>query len=159
MSAHRLRERVLAGRARRAHSRHDPAAGRVQLLVGGAGGPQGELLDAVVPEARVRVAVDEARNDAQAAAVQLLDVARERVEVPHAADVDDPSVLAEHVRVVDHLGLVERSTAKRRGTPRRAGELLEVTDQQPPHRGGLVHPFGAIGGTRPCSRAASTASA
>src|SRR5207248_10387901 len=66
------------GGTRCPHRRQDPAAGRVQLLVRGARGAKRELLDAVAREARVRVAIDEAGDRAEAAPVDLLEVALER---------------------------------------------------------------------------------
>ena len=51
---------------------------------------------------------------AQAAAVELLDVAVERAEVAHPPGRLDPAVLAEDVRVLDHVDLAERGAAKRR---------------------------------------------
>ena len=67
-----------SGGPRRRDGREDAAAGGVQLLVARAGRAQRELLDAVAGERRVRVAVDEARDGAEAAAVELLDLAVER---------------------------------------------------------------------------------
>ena len=64
-------------RARRPDGREDAAACRVQLLVARAARAQGELLDAVAAERGMRVAVDEPRQRAETAAVELLDVAVE----------------------------------------------------------------------------------
>src|SRR5206468_10357040 len=56
----------------------------MQLLVGCAGRPERELVDAVAGEARVRVTVDESRDRAAAAAVEFVHVAVERGQVAHA---------------------------------------------------------------------------
>ena len=93
-------------------------------------GAQRELLDAVAREARVRVAVDEARDRAEAAPVELLDVAVERAEVAHPPGRRDPPVLAEDVGVLDDLDLAERRAAERCSRARRGGELREVADEQ-----------------------------
>ena len=77
---------VLAERARRADGREDAAARGVQLLVARAGGAKRELLDPVAAQRRMRVTVDEARDRAEAATVELLDVAVERRQVAHPPD-------------------------------------------------------------------------
>jgi hypothetical protein len=71
-------ETLLARRTRGADGRQDPAAGRVQLLVARPDRPERELVDAVAAERRVRVAVDEPRERAQPAAVEVDDVPVER---------------------------------------------------------------------------------
>ena len=66
------------------------------------------------------MAVDEAGDRAEAAPVELLDVAVERPEVAHPADGRDPAVLAEDVGVLDDVDLAERRAAERALPPRRA---------------------------------------
>ena len=155
---HRVRERVLAGGPRGAHGREDPAARRVELLVRHARRAQRELVDAVAREARVRVAVDETRNRAEAPPVDLLHVAVERPEVAHRPDRRDQAVLAEDVAVVDPVDVGERAPAQRRRASGRRGDLGEVADEQPGRRRCRHGPGGGIGGSKPVSRAASIAS-
>jgi phage repressor protein C with HTH and peptisase S24 domain len=110
----------------------------VQLLVRRAGGTQRELLDAVAAEARMRVAVDEARQRAEPAAVELLEVAVGRREVAHAADRGDATVLAENVRVLEHRELAERPPPERRLVAGRRDQLGQVADEEPARRRGRV---------------------
>ncbi len=138
MAAHDIGELFLGGRARGADGREDPAAGGVQLLVGRARGAEGELLDAVAREAGVRVAVDEPGDRAQAAAVELLDLALERSEVAHRPDPGDVALLTEDIGVDNHLDLPERAAAQRCIDARRRDELGEIADEQPPHGGGVA---------------------
>src|SRR4051812_19240336 len=77
--AHGGDELSLAALARRANGGQDPATRRVQLLVARATGAQRELLDAVAEKGRVGVAVDQARDRAEARAVELLDLVVEAV--------------------------------------------------------------------------------
>ena len=113
----------------------------------------------VAGEAGVRVAVDEPRDRAVPAAVELLDVAVERRQVTHAAHGCDPAVLAEHVRVLDHVDARRargRAAARR---PRRRRELGEIADEQPACRpGGSFLAVGGIGRRRAPARAPSGAS-
>ena len=104
-------EPLLAGLAGRPNRREDAPAARVELLVGGAGRSQRELLDPVAGEARVRMAVDEPGNRREAPAVELDDVGAERPQVAHAPDRADPAVFAEHVCVVGHRDVPQRVTA------------------------------------------------
>ena len=104
----------------------------------------------------MRVAVDEPGDRAQAAAVELVDVARERPEVAHAAEGLDLAAVAEDVRVLVHEHVTEVATANgRRSTRRRRGELREVADEQPRLVG---HASRADGRSSSCSRAAASAS-
>ena len=145
---------VLAGCAGGADGREDAAAGGVELLVACASGAQGELAHAVAAERRMRVAVDESRNGAESAPVDLLDLVVDRAEVAHAPDRRDSLIRTEQVRVLEHLDLREGAPAERRSAAGRADELGEVADEEPPRSGG-AH---AIGTSRPCSAAASAAS-
>ncbi len=117
----------------------------MELLVRGTSRAQRELVDAVAAEARVRVAVDEARNGREPAAVDLLEVAGRRVarriarcprqgggEIAHRADRLDLPVAAEHERVVDHPHVAERGAAKRAAASR-GRDLREIADQQAAH--------------------------
>ncbi len=67
---------LVAGLARRADRREDPAAGRVELLVRRPAGAERELLHAIAGEARMRVAVDEPGDGGHSAPVELLDLSR-----------------------------------------------------------------------------------
>ena len=100
VTLHGLGEPGFSGGPGRPHGREDAAARGVQLLVAGAACAPRELLDAVAAERRVRVAVDEARDGAQAAAVELLDVAVERGQLRHRAHSRDRLAVAEHVRAL-----------------------------------------------------------
>ena len=91
----------------------------MQLLVARAAGAQRELVDAVAAERRVRVAVDEPRDRAEPAAVDLVDVAVERRQVAHPPHRLDRVAVAEDVRVLEHLDLAERGP--RSGASRPAG--------------------------------------
>ncbi len=88
----------------------------MQFLVARAGRAARELLDAVAAERRVRVAVDEARDGAQAAAVELFDVTIERGQVRHRAHSLDRLAVAEHVRPLDELPLAQAGSTQRCGT-------------------------------------------
>ena len=102
----------------------------MQLLVARAAGAQRELLDAVAAERRVRVAVDEPRDRAQPAPVDLDDVAVERRQVAHAPHRLDRVAGAEDVRVLEHLDVAERGAAQRRLTAGRRRQLRQVADEQ-----------------------------
>jgi hypothetical protein len=82
----------------------------VELLVGGAPGPQLELGDAVAREARVRMAVDEPRHRCPPLPVKLDDIGRQlcRAQLRHAPDGTDVPLLAEDVGVLDDPQLTER---------------------------------------------------
>src|SRR5712691_13025746 len=108
MAPDRRSELLSASGPRRANRRHDPAAGGVQLLVGRAVRAQRELLDAVTGEARMCVAVHQARNRAETAAVQLLHVALETRQLSHRADRCDASLLAEGECTFDRGDLAQR---------------------------------------------------
>jgi hypothetical protein len=60
------------------------------------------------------VAIDEPRDDAPSAAVELLDVADDRAQLAHAADVSDLAAVDEHVRVLDDVDSPEVASAQRR---------------------------------------------
>ena len=78
------------------------------------------------------MAVDEPRDRAEPAAVDLLDVAVEPSgELAHAARRPRSSALAEDERVLDDVDLAERRAAQGRLVPRRRHELREVADEQP----------------------------
>ena len=148
------REPASLRRPRRAHGRENAAAGRVELLVARAARAQRELVDAVAGEAGVRVAVDEPRDGAEPAAVDLLDLAVEpRPQLAHRTDGGDSPVLAEDVRVLDDLDPAERVAAKRRLAAGGRRELCEVADEQPPPARPVAHSAdeGGIGSSSPCS--------
>ena len=128
-----LAEPALPGGPGGANGREDAAAGGMQLLIRGAGRAQRELFDAVAAERRVRMAVDESRNRAEAAAVDLLHIAVERRQVAHAAGCRDQPVLAEHVGVLDDRDRPEPGPARGRAARRRRRELLEVAHQEAAH--------------------------
>jgi hypothetical protein len=75
----------------------------MELLIARTGGAQRELFDAVAAERRMRVAVDEPRDRAEPAGVDLLDVAVDTAEVAHPSDGRDAALLAEQVRVLEHV--------------------------------------------------------
>ena len=125
-----LAQAVLAGGARRADGREDPATERVQLLVARTAGAERELVDAVAAERRMRVAVDEPRDRTEPAPVHLDDVAAKSGQVAHAAHRLDRLATAEDVRVLEHLDRAERAAAERRLTARWRRELREVADEQ-----------------------------
>ena len=153
-------ETVLARGSSRLDGRQDSASGGVQLLVARSTGAKLELTDAIPCEAHVRVAVDEPRDRAETAAVELLDVAVERAEVPHATDLGDARAVAEDERVLEDVDLAEGGPTQRRGRARGADDLREVAQQQPRRLAVRAHsvPAGGIGGTSPPCPAASIAS-
>ena len=124
----------------------------MQLLVRRTGGPERELLDTVAGKARVRVAVDEARDCAAPAPVDLVDVAVEWPEIAHPSDGHDPRPFAEDERVLDDGDLAERRSTERRCVADRRHELRDVADEQ------AAHAPGSIGRSSSCSRAAAIAS-
>ena len=134
------------------NGREDPAARGVQLLVARPARPQGKLLDTVAGKRRMCVAVDEAGHRATAATVDLLDIAAERVEISHASDLGDPTVIDDDVRVLDDVGPPEIGSAHRRCSTSRRCNLTQVPDED------LRHSRGCIGTSSPPARAASTAS-
>ncbi len=160
MALHGGAETVLSHGARGPNGREDPAAGGVKLLVARAPGAQRELLDAVAAEGHVRVAVDEAGDRAAPAAVELLDIASDRLELTHSSDGDDRLAFAQHVGVLEHFDVAEGTTAAGRAPGSRRRELREVADEQPRRRGRRLAHSGCrtIGSCRPCSAAASSAS-
>ena len=153
----RCAQAVLAGRPRRADGREDAAAGGVQLLVARAAGAERELVHAVAAERGVRVAVDEARDRAQAAAVELDDVAVERRQVAHPPDRLDRVAGAEDERVLEHLDLAERRAAERRIGSARASRAARGRGRAAA-RGRVTRRPGAGGIRRPPSSAAAIAS-
>ncbi len=155
-----MRRPVFAGSSCRANGGEDPAARRVELLVARTRCPQRELLDAVAREARVGMAVDEARDRAEPAAVELLDLVVEWGEVAHPADGLDPSVRAQHVGGLDHIDEPQLSATQGCAPTRGSGELLEVADQEPASAGRRIahSPLRRAGSSRPCCSAASIAS-
>src|SRR5581483_9197215 len=98
------------------------------------------------------MAVDEPRNGAQAAAVDLDDVAADRRQIAHPPDRGDRLALAEDVGVLEDLDLAELSPAQRRTGPGRRRHLREVADEQR-HASG----DGTVGTTTPPRSAASIA--
>jgi hypothetical protein len=84
----------------------------------------------------MRVAVDETRDGAEPASVDILDVAGERREVAHGSHRLDPSVAGDEKRVLDHLDVPELASAEWRVRASRSGELHEVADEEPGHVAG-----------------------
>src|SRR5438094_6054512 len=164
MPANRIGQARFARRPGRPHGRENAPAGRVELLVGGAGGPQLELVDAVAGKAGVRVAVDQPREGAQTTTVELLELPvgfpKARIKLAHRAAGSDSSVLAEDVRVAHDLDGPERFAAKRGPTVGGRRELCEVADEQAPPARPVAHSadWGCIGGSIPCSAANAIAS-
>ena len=89
---------VLGGRARGFHRRDDAAATPRDLLVGGAREAQFELARAVSRVDKMRVAIDEARRDPAALAVDALSGFRRACARPR---VGDGAVLARNGAVLD----------------------------------------------------------
>ena len=135
--AHALFELGPGGRAGRADGRHDPAPGRVQLLVRRASGAERELVHSISREAGMRMTVDEPWDGGKAAAVDLLDLAVERPEVAHATGRLDPAVVAEDVRVLHHFDVTEGAPAQRRCGSRVGDQLRQIPDEEAGHAGGL----------------------
>src|SRR5262249_4941442 len=103
-----------AARASGADGREEPAARRVQLLVARTAPPRRDLPDPVAEEARVGVAVDEPRDRAETAAVELLHLAElEARELPHRSDRRDLALFAEDEGVLDHVHVPQRTAADR----------------------------------------------
>jgi hypothetical protein len=154
VSRHRRREALLARGSRCAHGGEDAAARGVQLLVVGTAGTERELVDAIAAEGGMRVAVDKPGNGAQPASVDLDDVTLDPGEPAHRPDRLDRVAVAQDVRVVDPVQVRQRAAAERRVQSRRAHHLREVADQQ------LRHGYSdaTLGRSRPCSRAAASAS-
>ncbi len=173
-----LAQRFRAERPRRLDGGEDAAAGGVQLLVSRTRGTERELLDAVAPECRVGVAVDEPGDRAEPGAVELLELALlgpavERPQVAHRADRLDRRTVADHVGVLDHVDPTERLSPQRPATPRGRRDLRQVPQQEAARRRSpAARPWVArrdvpgrhaaqaspIGVVSPCSRAASLAS-
>ena len=160
MRAHGLREPRLARGPGRIDRGHDAATGRVQLLVGRAAGTHRELLHAVAGEARMRVAVDEPGHGAEAARVELLDLAVDSPQVAHAPDRLDSAVAAQDIRILEHLDVAESGAAERRTSPAWGRQLHEIADEQAATAARRAHSVTerAIGATRPCASAAAAAS-
>ncbi len=137
MARHPLSEPVGAECPRRGDGREDAAARGMELLVARADCPQRELLDPVAAPRRVGVTVDQARDRAQAGAVELLDpvqVADGLRELAHPPDRLDPPAVAEDECIVQHLdGRKLAPAARQRAIPGRRGELGEPTDEEPSH--------------------------
>ncbi len=88
---------------------------------------------AIAGERRVRVAVDEPGDRREPSAVDLLDVAVERRQVAHAADLLEETVTHQDVRVLDDVDPAERVAAKRCAVARRRRELGEVSNEEAAH--------------------------
>ena len=116
-------------------------------------------MSAIAGEARVRVAVDEARERAEPAPVELLDVSAQGAELAHPPHLGDVAVFAQHVAALDDVDTPEIDPPQRRARACRRHDLLEVADEQTPRGRRLgAHAAGGIGGSRPPSAAASIAS-
>src|SRR5215468_8146744 len=98
----------------------------MQLLVACAAGPQRELVDAVAAERGVRVAVDEAWDRAQPAAVDFDDVVVERRKRAHPPDGRDRVALAEDEGILDCTDFAERRPTERGARPGGRRKLREV---------------------------------
>ncbi len=92
---------VFACRPRRLHGGDDAAPGAGDLLIGGAGEPQLELMGAVAAENEMGVAVDQAGGDPAALAVDGL-VGLEARRVGGAAGEDDAPVAGGDDAVLDN---------------------------------------------------------
>src|SRR5439155_26597830 len=96
----------------------------------------------------------------EASAVELLDLAVEGAELAHPPDCGDPPVLAEHVRVLDHVDPAEGVAAKRRARTGRRRDLRETPDEEGAWRGGagLGHASFTFAARREAVRATGTSS-
>ena len=117
VSLHRLGDAGFSCGPGRPDGREDAEARCVQLLVARAGCAARELLDAVAAKRRVRMAVDEAGDGAEAATVELLDVPIERRQLRHRAHCLDRPAVAEHVRALDELPLAQAGSTQWCVTP------------------------------------------
>src|SRR5215213_6277906 len=100
----------------------------MKLFVGRATRAEVELVHPVSGEARVRMAIDEPRDRAETAGVELRDVLAELRHIGHRPDLDDPPLLAENVRVSGDAHLPESWPAQGSfASPRRDG-LRQVTN-------------------------------
>jgi hypothetical protein len=97
------------------------------------------------------VAVDEPRHRAEAARIELLDVAADRLQVAHPPSRLDDAVATEDERVLEDLDVAQRRTAQRGICPARSRELREVADEQAALAARWAHSVSEddIGGTRP----------
>ena len=142
----------------------DPAARGMELFIARSRRAQRELLHPVAGKACVRVTVDEPRDGAEAAPVQLDDVSRRQVEVDHLARRHDAAVFAENEGVLEHAHVSKRRAAERRMRAGRGRELREVAHQETTRcavvcaRSAHAPPEGGMGCSRPCCSAASSAS-
>src|SRR5262249_40604062 len=122
---------------------------------------QRELVDPVAGEAGVGVAVDEARDRAQSATVELHRRVLDAPEVAHASGADDHAFLAEEVRVLDHVDAPEVCATQRGALAGRADGLSWAAGGRAGGAGGVPHSSGAsrrIGSWRSCAAAAASAS-
>src|SRR5438874_11053422 len=103
----------------------------MELLVARAGRPQGELLDTVAREARVRVTVDQAWDGAEAAAVDFDHVAARRLQVSHLARLHDVAAVAQDEGTLDDPHVAERRSAQGGVRASRRRELRQVANKQP----------------------------
>ncbi len=160
MAADRVVESVPARGSSRADRRQDSAASRMQRLVARAARAQVELPRTIAREAEMRMAVDKPWDRAEPPPVHFLHVAVQRAEVAHAADLGDAAVLTEDERILEDVDLAERRAPQGRVRSCRRRDLAQVAHE---HARGLAarahsEPAGRIGGSRPPSAAASTAS-
>jgi hypothetical protein len=101
------------------------------------------------------VTVDEAREGAESAPVELFElaagVAQCRAELAHGTESRYSPVFAQDVRVTEDGHVRERAPAKRRVRASRRRELGEVADEQSPPAGDVFHSadLGRIGGSSP----------
>ena len=167
MAANRLRQIRFACSPSGLHGREDPPAGRVELLVGGTGGAQLELVDAIACEASVCVAVDQPRYGTEATSVELLELlelaagfAKLCTKLAHRTEGSDASAFAQDVCVANDFDGRERLAPKRRLAPGRSCQLREIADEQAPTAYAVTHSagWGGIGGSSPWSAANAIAS-
>ena len=167
MPTNRLRQIRFACSPSGLHGREDPPAGRVELLVGGTGGPQLELVDAVAGEAGVCVAVDQPRYGTEATSVELLELievsagfAKLCIKVAHRTEGSDASAFAQDVRVANDFDGRERLPSERRLAAHRSCQLSEIADEEAPTAYAATHSagWGGIGGSSPRSAANAIAS-
>jgi len=133
----------------------------MQLLIARARSAERELLDPVTEKTSVRVTVDQAGDRAEVAPVQLVHITGDRRQITHLPDRGDVAVLAQHIRVVNHVDASEVPAPKRRVAAGRSRKLREIANQQATTPAVSRHSsavLSRIGTTRPCSSAAAIAS-
>jgi hypothetical protein len=115
----------------------------VEILVGGTGGAERELVDPVATETCMGMTIDETRDRREPATVDLLQPTDIRRKVCHRANRRYTTIAAENERVLDDAYIAETGASKWPAASSRRRDLREVTNQHAGH--GVAVGFGAIG--------------